>query len=167
MLDSHGFSEYTVIVATIRHGGDAVKITIQEDERQKELEIVIHCGKADEQVSRLIALLSNLDKKLTGVKDGRTFVLEPARILYFESVDKKTFAYAESEVYEISLRLYELEERLPRDFFRASKSAIINISKIKSLMPDFGGRLEVTLVSGERLIVSRQYAQDLKNKLEL
>ena len=144
-----------------------MKITIQEDERQNAIEVIIHCGKVDEQVSNLIAAISNLDKKLTGTKDGRTFVLDPDCILYFESVDKKTFAYAESEVYEISLRLYELEGRLSRDFFRASKSAIINISKIKSIMPDFGGRIEVTLVNGERLIVSRQYAHYLKNKLEL
>ena len=144
-----------------------MKITIKENEQQEELELVIHCRKADEQVSRLVAALSHLDKKLTGVKDGKTFVLDAAHILYFESVDKRTFAYAQSEVYEIPLRLYELEQRLPRDFFRASKATIINISKIKTLMPDFGGRLEVRLVTGERLIVSRQYAQDLKNKLAL
>ena len=144
-----------------------MKITIKENERQEELELIIHCKKADEQVARLIAALSHFDKKLTGVKDGRTFVLDTACIFYFESVDKKTFAYAQSEVYEIPFKLYELEQRLPRDFFRASKAAIINISKVKTLMPDFGGRLEVTLATGEKLIVSRQYAQDLKNKLEL
>ena len=167
MLALPGFCEYTVVVATIRRGDDAVKITIKENEQQEELELVIHCRKAGEQVAELIAALSHLDKKLTGVKDGRTFVLDTACIFYFESVDKKTFAYAESEVYEIPLRLYELEQRLSRDFFRASKATVINISKVKSLMPDFGGRLEVRLTTGEKLIVSRQYAQVLKNKLEL
>ena len=144
-----------------------MKITIQENEHQDETEIVIHCRKADNQVLRVVAALSSLDKKLTGTKDGRTFVLDSANILYFDSVDKKTFVYTESEVLEISLRLYELEERLPHDFFRASKSAIINISKIKSILPDFGGRMEVTLITGEKLMVSRQYAHDLKMKLAL
>ena len=144
-----------------------MKITIQKNEHQDETEIVIHCRKADNQVLRVVAALSSLDKKLTGTKDGRTFVLDPANILYFDSVDKKTFVYTESEVLEISLRLYELEERLPHDFFRASKSAIINISKIKSILPDFGGRMEVTLITGEKLMVSRQYAHDLKMKLAL
>ena len=144
-----------------------MKITIQENEHQDETEIVIHCRKADNQVLRVVAALSSLDKKLTGTKDGRTFVLDSANILYFDSVDKKTFVYTESEVLEISLRLYELEERLPHDFFRASKSAIINISKIESILPDFGGRMEVTLITGEKLMVSRQYAHDLKMKLAL
>ena len=144
-----------------------MRITIKESEGQDELEIVIHCRKVDEQVSELISALSNLDRKMTGIIDGRTFVLDLSDIFYVESVDKKTFAYAQSAVYEVSQRLYELEDSLPRDFFRASKSTIINISKIKSIMPDFSGRLEVTLFTGERLIVSRQYAQDLKTKLGL
>ena len=142
-------------------------ITIQENENQEELEIVIKCKTANEQVTKLISTLSSFDKKLTGIINGRTYVLDLDTVIYFDSVEKKTFAYTEKEVYEMSLRLYELEERLPRDFFRASKAVIINISKIKSLMPDFGGRLEVTLTTGERHIVSRQYAHGLKRKLEL
>lgn len=144
-----------------------MKITIQENERLEETEVIIHCRQADDETLRLVAALRGLDRKLTGTKDGRTFVVDPVSVLYFESVDKKTFVYTESDVLETSLRLYELEERLPRDFFRASKSTIINISRIKSIMPDFGGRLEVTLINGERLLVSRQYAHDLKIKLEL
>ena len=144
-----------------------MKITIQENERLEETEVIIHCRQADDETMRLVAALRSLDRKLTGTKDGRTFVVDPVSVLYFESVDKKTFVYTESDVLETSLRLYELEERLPRDFFRASKSTIINISRIKSIMPDFGGRLEVTLINGERLLVSRQYAHDLKTKLEL
>ena len=144
-----------------------MKITIQENEHQTETEIVIHCRETDDEVLNAVAALSRLNKKLTGTKDGRTFVIDPADVLYFDSVDKKTFAYTKSEVYETSLRLYELEEKLPRDFFRASKSAIINISKIKSILPDFGGRVEVTLTTGEKIMVSRQYAHDLKTKLEL
>lgn len=144
-----------------------MKITIQQNEVQDELEIVIHCKEIDGQVSELVSALSNLDRKLTGTKDGRTFVLDLRDIFYFESVDKKTFAYSESAVYEVSPRLYELENSLPRDFFRASKAAIINISKIKSIMPYFNGRLEVALINGERLIVSRQYTQGLKTKLGL
>lgn len=144
-----------------------MKITIQENEHQAETEVVIHCRQTDDEVLNAVAALSRQGKRLTGIKDGRTFVINPADVLYFDCVDKKTFAYTQNELFEISLRLYELEERLPRDFFRASKSAIISISKIKSILPDFGGRMEVTLTTGERLIVSRQYAQELKNKLQL
>lgn len=144
-----------------------MKITIQENKQQDEIEIVIHCRKADEEIQSIVAALSSLDQKITGVREGRTYVLDPIDILYFESVDKKTFIYTQAEVLETPFRLYELEERLSRNFFRASKSSIINIDKITSIFPDFGGRLEVTLITGERMMVSRQYAHDLKMKLEL
>lgn len=144
-----------------------MKITVRENEKQDELEIVIHCKKVDEQVSELISSLSHQDKKIAGTKDGKTFVLDISEIFYFESVDKKTFAYTQSEVYEVSPRLYELEDHLARSFFRASKAVVINISKIKSIMPEFNGRLEITTMTDERLIVSRQYAQGLKTKLGL
>ena len=142
-----------------------MKITIQENEGQDEPEIVIHCKRVDEQVTELVSALSNLDKKIIGSIDGRNFLLDFPNIFYFESVDKKTFAYAQSAVYEVSPRLYELEESLPHAFFRASKSTIVNLAKIKSIMPDFSGRLEITLITGERLIVSRQYAPGFKTKL--
>ena len=144
-----------------------MKITIQENDQQPEIEVVIHCRQTDEQVLGLVSALSGCGKKLVGTKDGASFLLTPGDILYFDSVDKRTFAYTQRETYEMPMRLYELEERLPGGFFRASKASIINIGKIKSILPDFGGRLSVTLISGERLTVSRQYAHELKTRLGL
>lgn len=143
-----------------------MKITIQENSLCGETEVSIQCREANEEVLRILATLRAFDKKLMGTKDGKTFIIEAPKVLYCESVDKKTFLYTQDEVYETSLRLYELEERLSSvSFFRASKSVIININKIKSLKPDFGGKLDVTMVTGEKLSVSRQYTQNLKQKL--
>ena len=89
-----------------------------------------------------------------------------SRILYIDTVEKKTFLYTEEEVYETPLRLYELEGRLEScDFFRASRSSIINFNRIQSLKPEFGGTMQVTMTNGERLNVSRQYAKQIKEKL--
>ncbi|MDL2232522.1 LytTR family transcriptional regulator DNA-binding domain-containing protein [Ruminococcaceae bacterium OttesenSCG-928-L11] len=143
-----------------------MKVTICENEAQQETEVVIHCKQADDEVLHLAALLSTSTQKLAGVKDGKTFLLEPREILYFDSVDKKTFAYTATDVYEISLRLYELEQCLPTSFFRASKASIVNIDKITSIQPDFGSRLKIALINSEKLTVSRQYAQALKSKLQ-
>jgi len=52
-------------------------------------------------------------------------------------------------------------------FFRSSKSQILNIAKIETLCPDFGGRIEVTMENGYQLIVSRQYAKIFKKKVGL
>ena len=93
-------------------------------------------------------------------------MLNPKEIYYFEAVDNKVFAYGEKEVYEMKAKLYELEEDFEgTDFFRASKSSIINLSQIKSLTPAFNGRFEALLYNKEKVIISRQYVSELKKKL--
>lgn len=143
-----------------------MKITINESEDIEDLEIVVNCRRVDENLLKMIAAIRALDRKITGTKEGKLFVLDVDAIYYFESVDKKTFIYLHKDVYESSLRLYELEDKFTNsDFFRASKSTIINLSKIKVITPIFGGKLEVVLENNEKLVVSRQYVPLLKRKL--
>jgi len=143
-----------------------LKIIINEDLAYGETEIIINCKKADNDIFKMLAVLNSFDQKLTGVKGGLTFILDVNEVLYCDSVDKKTFIYTMDGVFETPLRLYELEERLSGgDFFRASKQNLINLSKIVSMKPDISSRVEVTLQSGERLYVSRQYVPILKSKL--
>ena len=143
-----------------------MKITINESEDIEDLEIVVTCKRVDENLLKMIAAIRAFDRKITGTRDGKLFVLDVDYIYYFESVDKKTFIYLDKDVYESSLRLYELEEKFVNtDFFRASKSTIINLSKIKVITPIFGGKLEVVLENNEKLVVSRQYVPLLKRKL--
>ena len=121
-----------------------MNINIQEDASLSELEIQIRCPKVDEQILKILATLHALDKKVTGEKNGQLYLLEAKNILYIDTVDKKTFFYSKNDVYETPLKLYELEEKLAgNDFFRAGKSLIINFNHIKSLKPDFGGRIGV------------------------
>ena len=102
------------------------------------------------------------------MRDNQTHIIDRQDVLYFESVDKRCFIYTASDAYETSLKLYEIEEYMSEmEFFRSSKSQVINILKIKSLCPDFGGRIEVVMENGEKLIVSRQYAKLLKERLNL
>jgi DNA-binding LytR/AlgR family response regulator len=119
-----------------------------------------------DELEEVIASLRALDFKLTGVKNSQTFLLDASEILYIDTTDKRTFLYTVSDIYETSLKLYELEHQLSTsDFFRAGKSCIINFNKIKSLRSDIDGRFIVTMENGEKLIVSRQYASFVKQKL--
>jgi DNA-binding LytR/AlgR family response regulator len=132
------------------------------------VEAEIRCPEEDEEVRRAALYLRGLGKQIIGVKDGAAHLIEPRGALYFESVDRKCFIYTENTIYETPLKLYEIEETLSDcGFFRSSKSQIVNIIHISSLCPDFDGRLEVRLKNGEKLIVSRQYARKLKERIGL
>ena len=143
-----------------------MKIVIDERPHIEETEITISCRKVDDQVLSVITALRSFDKKITGLRDGQTFLLSPGDILYCDTADRRTFLYTADQVFETPLKLYELADRLSQeDFIRASKSCVLNFSKIKSLRPDFGGRLSVTMENGEKLTVSRQFVPDVKKKL--
>jgi DNA-binding LytR/AlgR family response regulator len=143
-----------------------VEISIKEDLSVTETKITIHCKKISPEIEKMIAKLRMVDLKLTGMKDGQMYILEPCKVLYIDTVDKKTFLYTAKDIYETSLRLYELEEQLEKEnFFRASKSCIINFHEIISLKPDIDGKILVTMSNKEKLFVSRQYAITIKNKL--
>ncbi|MDE6641579.1 MAG: LytTR family transcriptional regulator DNA-binding domain-containing protein [Acetatifactor sp.] len=145
-----------------------MKITIQDCPPEEEDEIIVRCKQVDEHLLKLIYSLKMGREKLTVSKGDRIFQVQPSDIYYFEAVDNKVFACMEKEVFDIRNKLYELEERLKNtDFFRASKSTIINLAKVKDICPAFNGRFEVRMENGEKLIVSRQYVPYLKEKLGL
>ncbi len=142
-----------------------MKLMIEQSEDCKETEIHIKCSMINDDLQRLIDEIQIMMFSVTGKKDGAIHKLSLEDIFYFESVDEKTFACCKEEVYECSLRLYELEKKLSRfSYVRVSKSVVINISKIKSIRPQLNGRFEALLENGEKVIVSRHYVNDLRDK---
>lgn len=143
-----------------------MKVEIEQDAHLLLPEITIRCPVIDEDILRIVAMLRVQEQKITGIWEGDYYLLDAKDILYFESVDKRTYCYTREKVYECPLRLYEIEEKLGRaDFLRISKAVVINFGGIQSIHPDFGGRLTLTLENGERQCVSRQYAPMIRQKL--
>lgn len=143
-----------------------MKITVEELPQYEEPEVVLRCCELDASMRRIVAAIRLANGKLLGRQDGVSYVIDAEQVYYFESVDSKVFLYLESEVYETSLRLYEIEARFEdTDFFRASKSIVANLSRIASFQAVFNGRFEANLQNGEKIIISRQYVPTLKQKL--
>ena len=143
-----------------------MKITINTDDQYTETEIIVNCDRLGDDIEKLLTAIRTLDMKLTVCKDKRQYVIDTTDVIYIESIDKRTFLYTNTDVYESHLRLYELEEKLLGcNFLRASKNCLFNINHIQSIEPDLH-RLILTSARGIKLIVSRQYAAAVKLKLE-
>lgn len=144
-----------------------MKISIDVNENLTDTKIVISCRKLTPEIEKLLATIRVLNQQMMAVKDGETYILDVSRIVYIESVDRKTFVYTEKDCYESKLKLYEMEERLCEGgFFRVSKSCLVNIHFIRSLRNDINRKIRLTLESGEQIMVSRQYADEIKARLE-
>lgn len=145
-----------------------MKITILEKSADEEDEIIIKCGYLDGSLTKLINQFKGNKGKMNFYKDSKIVLVEQSEILYFESVDDTVFAYTKDGVYETKSKLYQLEEELPSStFFRANKAVIVNLDKIDSLIPIFGGRFEAILQNGYKVVISRNYLSTLKEMLGL
>lgn len=138
-----------------------INIEIQED--ITDTIVTIRCKERDAFVERLIAALQMIDKQIMVMHEGNITALNLEEILYIESVDRKCFLYTAEKVYESFNKLYELEQQLAQYFFvRINKSCIVNLKNINSIKTYINRRLLITLSNEEQLIVSRQYADEIK-----
>ncbi|MCM1086990.1 MAG: LytTR family transcriptional regulator [Muribaculaceae bacterium] len=143
-----------------------MKIIIEDIGPDDEEAIIIRCREMDESLLQLVNGFKVKREKLTVKKGDKILQVEPGEVYYFEAVDNKVFLYTKENVYEIRLKLYELERRFEgTDFFRASKSVILNLAKVQNFYPAFNGKFEALMKNGERVVISRQYVPILKNKL--
>lgn len=71
------------------------------------------------------------------------------------------------EIYQTRYKLYELEELLPGQFMRVSKSAILNTSHVYSITKNLSSSSVVQFRNTHKQVyVSRMYYKPLKCKLE-
>lgn len=143
-----------------------MKITIQDIAPGEEEEIIIRCRELDETTLRIVNELKVGRGKFTVTQNDRIRQVGAEEIYYIEAVDNRVWLYLQKEMFETKKKLYEIEEEYENtDFFRASKSVILNLSKVKHFAPEFGGRFEATMMNGEKVLISRAYVPLLKKRL--
>jgi DNA-binding LytR/AlgR family response regulator len=142
-----------------------LKIIIEEPQAGEEEQIIVKCYKISPELLKVLNTLKSQGNMLNAYIGNEIHRIDPTDVFYIETVDNKTFIYCIDTVYESKQKLYELEALAINDFLRVSKSVIVNLSKIKSLVPALSGRLEAVLATGEKIIISRQYVGELKKSL--
>lgn len=114
------------------------------------------------------ATFSVTDIILNVKKNGEVFKLTTEEIDYFESIDNVVYAKSNKELYSCSDKLYSLEEMLiKKNFVRTSKYCLVNIHKIRSIIPLLNSKLLLILKTGDRIEVNRTYVKDFKNRIKL
>ncbi|GEA31558.1 MULTISPECIES: LytTR family DNA-binding domain-containing protein [Clostridium] len=146
-----------------------MKVSINIISSELEEEVIFNVHNVQEKITEAIELLTSSNeviKHLLGRKEEKYYKVNVDEIFYIESIDRKVFIYTKTQTYEISEKLYVLEEQLAgMNFIRISKSLLLNIDKIHSFYPKLSGNLEALLTNNEKVIISRRYVANLKNKL--
>ena len=126
----------------------------------------IHYGNLDKETQDMIAYLESKNV-LMGRKESESRLIQPEEIYYCEIVDRKCYAYLKEEVWNLEEGLAKLTERYEmQGFVRISKSMVVNIFKVKQIQADFNMRMNLVLLNGETVVMSRSYRNDFFRKLK-
>ena len=97
---------------------------------------------------------------------NRIRVLDADAVDWIGVENEQTFVHVGSEVYPIRRTLADLEMRLdPARFFRAHRSAIVNLDRVKESVPWFKGSHKLRLTTGAEVELSRAQARALRKIL--
>ena len=143
-----------------------MEINIRNIEPSQKEYIEIGCHRRDERINEIIRLIKLHHGSIDVFREEKQYQIPLSDIYYIEAVEERTFLYLEKECYESRRRLYEFEELLSeRSFARISKSVIVNMMKIVAIKPALNGRFLCQLKNDEKVIISRKYVPEIKEKL--
>jgi len=129
-------------------------------------EVIVRYHDMTPEIERIYNFLKGEKTKLIGIRDNTRVILERDKIFYIESVDGKSFAYTEKDVFLLEYTLTQLVQILNEiNFFRCSKSMILNIDKVQELKSKSSNRIDATMCNGEHIMISRTYASDFRKRL--
>ncbi|MDI3535243.1 MAG: hypothetical protein PWQ82_1608 [Thermosediminibacterales bacterium] len=121
---------------------------------------------------KLDSLINKLDSegpdftKIPAEKNGRIYLINPSDIYYAYSEEGKTFIKTRNNSLLTSFTLRDLEKRFDSTaFFRAHKSYLVNLNKVKEIQPWSYSTYKLVLKDGSEINVSRNHAKELRGIL--
>jgi two-component system, LytTR family, response regulator len=102
------------------------------------------------------------------IKDkDRIIFVRSSEIDWIEAIGNYLKIHVNKDGYMLRGRIAEIEKQLnPREFFRIHRSTIVNLDKVKELLPLCKGEAIALLHNGLRLNVSRHSLQELQKVLQ-
>jgi DNA-binding LytR/AlgR family response regulator len=148
-------------------GGHPMKLRIEECDGEEE--VVVYCKSKSERIRRIEIAVERIlseDGEMVLTLGDTEFYVPKKELLFFETADGKVTAHTRENMYYTGLTLQNLEETLPHNFIRVSKSCIVNASRVCALSKNVTGQGEVLFRdTSKRAFVSRGYYKDLKQKV--
>ena len=144
-----------------------MRVTVERIGREKEEQVLIQCHEVTESIREIERFVKLRQEKLEGYDADRMYCIPLSDVYYAEAVDNRLYIYTEKNVYELKMKLYAFEENYcSGEFFRCSRTAVVNLMRVSYLRPGLNGRLSARLTNGEDIIISRKYVNALKARLK-
>lgn len=146
-----------------------MKIRIEIDKNFDDDEVIIKCRELNKNIQSIQNAIADIsaNNNMVFYKNQVEYFLPINSIMFFETSDNSISAHTANDVYQIKNRLYELEEILPNNFVRVSKSTILNVNHIYSIDKNLTSSSIVKFSNTHKQVyVSRNYYKFLRQRLD-
>lgn len=143
-----------------------MKVNYYEDKMIEENRVDVFYSEMDSEIIGIMNYLESYEIILGKNKELTKKIL-PNDIFYLETVERRCYAYLESEIYQVDLNLKSFQERFPGyGFVQIGKSMIVNVYKIDRIKTDSNMRMRLIMENGEELILNRTFKKGFMEYLK-
>ncbi len=138
---------------------------IKRQAPDKPLTVTIEYPEYTESVQGLIKRIESLDVSFSVIAEDGQLRIARSDVYYMEVVDRKAFLYTKKDVYRLDASMQDVPDLTSdSDLVRISRTCIMNTSHLTGIRQLKNSHLEAMLDNGEKLIVSRKYLRDIKQR---
>ena len=120
-------------------------------------------GDVDTRVAELLAAHAARRTRFLIPARDKSIVVESSQIDWVEAADCYVSLHVGNATHLLRQTMDELETQLdPRQFFRAHRSAIVNLDRVREVHPLFRGDCALVLADGRRIKLSRGRRRDFE-----
>ena len=98
--------------------------------------------------------------------DGRHIFLDPDEVDWIEVDGKHLKLHAGKSVLHVREPMASLSRRLPPQFLRVHRSAVINRSRLREMQPWFQGEYLLILRDGTRIVTGRRFRESVQTLVQ-
>ena len=140
-----------------------MKTRIQKILRKEDEEVIIQCVELSPIIREIYSYSLAKGQEIIGCLEGTLCKIRLEDICYFEAVDEKLFACTSDHIYDVKMRLYEVESTYKYcHFIRCSKSVVLNLMQLEGISPTLNGRFYAHMKNKEKVVISRQYVKEIR-----
>ena len=143
-----------------------MKVTVQYNQQLLKDELLISACEQSPSLTRIVDFAEKELFYVIGLWEKEKVRIDLKNIQRIYSVNKQVFCVANGQEYQLSERLYQLQEKLPNSFVQISRTEIIQIQTVEKFAITKSGIIEIIFTDGQKTSASRRYLKKVREVLD-
>lgn len=143
-----------------------MKVTVQYNQQLLKDELLISACEQSPSLTRIVDFAEKELFYVIGLREKEKVRIDLKNIQRIYSANKQVFCVATGQEYQLSERLYQLQEKLPNSFVQISRTEIIQIQTVEKFAITKSGIIEIIFTDGQKTSASRRYLKKVREVLD-